>query len=148
MMNWETISQLEGKKFRRYTGIYRRVYDDMLTCVRSAKSKKRKHPTKGVSSTLDIENQLLMTVMYWREYRDQSHLGVDYGISQSTVSRTIREIENILIKSGQFSLPGRKSLRTKDGDYEVVIVDVSETPTERPKKNKSASIVEKRNVIP
>jgi transcriptional antiterminator len=147
-MNWETISQLQGKKFRRYTGIYRRVYDEMLACVREAKLKERKHPTKGISSTLNIENQLLMTVMYWREYRDQEHLAVDYGISQSTVSRTIREIEDILIKSGQFSLPGRKSLRTKDGQYELVIVDVCETPTERPKKNKSESTVAKRNAIP
>lgn len=146
-MKWETISQLQGKKFRRYTGIYRSVYEEMLSCVRSAKSAERKHPTKGISSTLDIENQLLMTVMYWREYRDQEHLAVDYGISQSTVSRTIREIEDILIKSGQFSLPGRKSLRTKDGQYELVIVDVCETPTERPKKNKSENTVAKRNAI-
>ncbi len=64
------------------------------------------------------------------------------------MSRTIREIEDILIKSGQFSLPGRKSLRTKDGEYELVIVDVCETPTERPKKNKSESTVVKRNDTP
>lgn len=147
-MNWETISELQGKKFRRYTGIYRRVFDEMLVCVRAAKSKERKHPTKGVSSALTIENQLLMTVMYWREYRDQEHLAIDYGISQSTVSRTIREIEEILIKSGQFSLPGHKSLRTKDGEYELVIVDVCETPTERPKKSKSENTVAKRNAIP
>jgi transcriptional antiterminator len=147
-MKWETISQLQGKKFRRYTGIYRCVYDEMLSCVRNVKSKQRKHPTKGVSSTLSIEDQLLMVVMYWREYRDQEHLAIDYGISQSTVSRTIREIEDILIKSGQFSLPGRKSLRTKDGEYELVIVDVCETPTERPKKNKSESTVVKRNDTP
>jgi transcriptional antiterminator len=147
-MKWETISQLQGKKFRRYTGIYRSVYDEMLFCVRDVKSTQRKHPTKGVSSTLSIEDQLLMVVMYWREYRDQEHLAIDYGISQSTVSRTIREIEDILIKSGQFSLPGRKSLRTKDGEYELVIVDVCETPTERPKKNKSESTVVKRNDTP
>lgn len=147
-MKWETISQLQGKKFRRYTGIYRSVYDEMLSCVRNVKSKQRKHPTKGVSSTLSIEDQLLMVVMYWREYRDQEHLAIDYGISQSTVSRTIREIEDILIKSGQFSLPGRKSLRTKDGEYKLVIVDVCETPTERPKKNKSESTVVKRNDTP
>jgi transcriptional antiterminator len=147
-MKWETISQLQGKKFRRYTGIYRSVYNEMLSCVRDVKSTKRKHPTKGISSTLSIEDQLLMVIMYWREYRDQEHLAIDYGISQSTVSRTIREIEDILIKSGQFSLPGRKSLRTKDGEYELVIVDVCETPTERPKKNKSESTVVKRNDTP
>lgn len=147
-MKWETISELQGKKFRRYTGIYRRVFDEMLACVQAAKTSSKKHPTKGVSSTLSIENQLLMTVMYWREYRDQEHLAVDWGVSQSTISRTIREIEEILIKSGQFSLPGRKSLRTKDGQYELIIVDVCESPTERPKKNKSENTVVKRKDIP
>jgi hypothetical protein len=146
-MNWEKVSKLQGKKFRRYTGIYRGVYDEMLECVKQAKLNQRKHPTKGVTSTLNVENQLLLTVMYWREYRDQDHLAVDFGISQSTVSRTICEIENILIKSGRFSIPGHKSLRSANGQYEVVIVDVTETPTQRPKKNKNGSIVAKKSDI-
>ena len=136
-MNWEQVSKLEGKKFRRCTGIYRRVYDEMLECVKQAKSDRRRHPTKGVSSALDIENQLLLTIMYWREYRDQEHLAIDYGISQSTVSRIICETENILIKSGRFSIPGHKSLCSANGQFEVVIVDVTETPVERPQKTKA-----------
>lgn len=144
-MNWEKISKLQGKKFRRYTGLYRRVFDEMLACVKSIKTAQRKHPTKGANSSLSIENQLLMTVLYWREYRDQEHLAVDYGVSQSTISRTIRDIEDILIKSGQFSVPGHKSLRSPNSAYEVVIVDVTETPTERPKKNKNASIAAKKS---
>jgi Helix-turn-helix of DDE superfamily endonuclease len=144
-MTWEKISKLQGKKFRRYTGIYRSVYEEMLDCVKRIKTNRRKHPTKGVESALSIEDQVLITVMYWREYRDQYHLAVDFGISQTTVSRTITEIENILLKSGQFSIPGHKSLQMPNGAYEVVIVDVTETPTQRPKKNKSANIVAKRN---
>lgn len=136
-MKWSSISALQGKKFRRYTGINRRVFDEMVECARASKSNKRKHPSKGVSSPLSIEDQVLLTVMYWREYRSQEHLAVDFGIGQSTVSRTIREIENILIKSGQFSIPGRKSLMSRDGQYEVVVVDVTETPVERPKKTKT-----------
>ena len=136
-MKWLPISALQGKKFRRYTGIQRRVFDEMVECVRSSKAHKRKHPSKGASSTLSIEDQVLLTVMYWREYRSQEQLAVDFDVDQSTVSRTIRESENILIKSGQFSIPGRKSLTSRDGQYEVVIVDVTETPVERPKKTKA-----------
>jgi|CXWL01.1.fsa_nt_gi hypothetical protein len=147
-MKWLSISALQGKKFRRYTGIHRRVFDEMVECVRSSKAHKRKHPSKGASSPLSIEDQVLLTVMYWREYRSQEHLAVDFGVDQSTVSRTIRGSENILIKSGQFSIPGRKSLTSKDGQYEVVIVDVTETPVERPKKNKSANTAAKRSATP
>lgn len=147
-MSWEKVSKLHGKKFRRYTGIQRSLFEKMLDVLILAKSAKRKHPTKGLSSSLSIENQLLITVLYWREYRDQSHTAVDYEVSQSTISRTITDTENILLRSGQFSLPGKKSLRSKDSAYEVTIIDVMETPTERPKKNKSQSIAEKRNAIP
>jgi uncharacterized protein YerC len=144
-MSWEKVSKLYGKKFRRYTGLHRHLFDEMLSCIKSYKLAHRKHATKGVSSSLSIENQLLVTVMYWREYRDQEHIATDYGVSQSTISRCIREIEDILLKSGQFSLPGRKSLHFGDGVHEIVIVDVTETPTERPKKNKNVSIVAKKS---
>jgi hypothetical protein len=146
-MKWETISKLYGKKFRRYTGLYRHLFEEMVGCVQAAQLRERKHPTKGVEPALSVEDQVLITVMYWREYRSQGHLAVDFGVHQSTVSRTIREIEAILIQSRRFSLPGRKSLRSSDGTYEVVVVDVTETPTERPKKNKNANTVAKRNDI-
>jgi Helix-turn-helix of DDE superfamily endonuclease len=146
-MSWDKVSALHGKKFRRYTGIQRSLFEKMLNCVQMAKQNKRKHPTKGVKSSLSVENQLLITILYWREYRDQSHTAVDYGVSQSTICRTIIEIENILIKSGVFSLPGKKSIRSKESPYEITIVDVMETPTERPKKNKSVNTVAKRNAI-
>lgn len=147
-MIWLQVSRLQGKKFRRYTGIYRRVFDQMVECVQLFKKKERKHPTKGTHSPISLEDRVLIAVMYWREYRSQEHLAVDYGVSQSTISRIITEVEGILIKSRMFSLPGRKSLLSTDGRYEVVIVDVTETPTERPKKNKNANIVAKRNAIP
>jgi Helix-turn-helix of DDE superfamily endonuclease len=147
-MKWNVISKLDEKKFRHYTGIYRAVYEKMLEQVRAAKAQARKHPTKGTPNMLSIEDQLLVTVMFWREYRDQQHLAVDFGVHQSTISRAIHETETILIQSRHFSLPGRKSLRTLSPQYEVVIVDVTETPVERPKKNKNESIAAKRNVIP
>ena len=59
--------------------------------------------------------------------------------------RSIRQVEDILIQSGLFSLKGKKVLKNETGTYEVVIIDVTETPTERPKKNKNASIVVKKS---
>ena len=40
----------------------------------------------------------------------------------------------MLIKSGRFSLPGRKQALKADRKYEVVLIDASESPIERPKK--------------
>jgi hypothetical protein len=144
-MTWQDISHLHGKKFRRATGIYRSVFEEMLDCIRNYKSAHRKHPNRGGVSQLSLENQLLMTVLYWREYRSQENMGLDFHISQSRVSRTVTEIEDILIKSGSFSLPGKKILKYANSGYEVIIVDVTETPTERPQKNKNVNTVERKS---
>lgn len=145
-MDWEQVKPLYGKKFRRIVGVHRALFEKMVNIVTNTKSEKRKHPSRGNASCLSIENQVLMTVLFWREYRTQEHIGISLNISQSSVSRIIRNIEDILIKSGDFSIPGKKAL-SESGKYETIIVDVTESPTERPKKNKNASIAERKNVI-
>jgi hypothetical protein len=76
-----------------------------------------------------------MTLMYWREYRTQFHIAQAYGVSEATVCRTIEKVENALMGSGQFRLPGKKSLQPSDTVFEVILVDATEQPIERPKKN-------------
>jgi hypothetical protein len=43
-------------------------------------------------------------------------------------------VENTLVKSGKFSLPGKKALYGDESEIEVVLVDVMESQVERPKK--------------
>jgi len=53
-----------------------------------------------------------------------------------------------LIKHPDFSLPGRKALSKSEMEYEVVLIDATETPIERPKKSKNITIQEKRKDTP
>ena len=78
-----------------------------------------------------------MTLEYWREYRTYFHIGQSWGVNESTAYRIIRKIEDILISSREFSLPGKKKLYYPNYQTEVVVVDVTESPIERPKKNKN-----------
>ncbi|MBW4549958.1 MAG: transposase family protein [Aphanocapsa sp. GSE-SYN-MK-11-07L] len=57
-----------------------------------------------------------MTLQYWREYRTQFHIGLDFGVSESTVCRTIEKVETLLVRSGQFRLPGRQQLQQNTTD--------------------------------
>ena len=52
--------------------------------------------------------------------------------------RTVHRVEEQLIKSKKFSLPGKKALSSPDKEWSVIIVDVEESPIERPKKNREA----------
>jgi hypothetical protein len=83
---------------------------------------------------LSLENQLLMALEYLREDRSYFHLSKSDGVSERTAYKTVRWVEDTLIKHPDFALSGRKALLKSDREYEVVLVDASETPIERPKK--------------
>lgn len=83
---------------------------------------------------LNRADQLLMTLMYWRENQTQFHIAQTYGFSEASVCRTIQKAEDALLKSEQFRLPGKKTLHPSDTMIKLVIVDVTEKPIERPKK--------------
>jgi hypothetical protein len=75
---------------------------------------------------------LLVTLEYIREYRIYAHVAASYGVCESSIYLIIKWVENILIKDGTFSLPGRKALLKSDMEYEVMLIDATESPVERP----------------
>ena len=106
--------------------------------------------TKKVSgrpSLLSIEDQILMTLEYLREYRTYFHIGKTWGVYESTAFRIIQKTENILIKSGLFKLPGKKKLIDGARSLKTIVIDVTESPIERPKKNHRNSTQAKRKTI-
>lgn len=144
LMTYEQVKSLKPEDFKRLCGVRLETFKQMLDVVRSPSQGKQKI---GRPSKLSLEDQLLMTLEYWREYRTYFHIGQSWGVNESTAYRIIRKIEDTLTKSRTFTLPGKKSLAYSDYQVQVVIVDVTESPIERPKKNKKGFIVEKRNSI-
>lgn len=141
-MRYETIEHLKDTDFKRLTGVQRETFDLMLKVVQKG-FRDFGRPTK-----LSRADQLLMTLMYWREYRTEFHIAQSYGVSEATVCRTLHRVEDVLVRSKNFRLPGKKALQTSETVFEVVLVDVSEQPVERPKKAKNGTTVAKRSVIP
>lgn len=86
---------------------------------------------------------LLATLEYLREYR--TYIAASYGIAESNIYRGIKWVEDTLIRDGTFSLPGRKAPLKSETEYEVVLVDATESPIERPKKSKSDTIRERKS---
>lgn len=137
----------EGQ-FQRLTGVKRGTFEKMSFIIRTVKEQRRKHPNRGKKPKLSVEDQLLMMLMYNREYRTFMHIAADYGISESQCWRIVTDLENILIRSKAFSLPGKKALIKPEVNWSVVLVDVAESPVERPKKNSGAITPVKRKGIP
>ena len=129
-MRHEEIKDYENAKFKRLTGVKKETFEKMLEILENEMREFGRPPK------LSRADQLLLTLMYLREYRTQFHIGAAYGVSEATVCRTIQKVENALMRSGEFRLPGKKKLQESETQIEVIIVDVAEQPIERPKKTK------------
>jgi hypothetical protein len=144
-MKFEQIKEELSDNFRRLTGIKRSTFDVMICILSHAETALKAQG--GKPNKLSMEDRLLMTLEYLREYRTYFHISRSFGISESACYRNIRWVEDTLIKDGKFSLPGRKALLKSDVEYEIVLIDATESPIERPKKNKNGFIPGKRKNI-
>lgn len=132
MEKYKKIKKLKPNEFKRLTGIKHQTFQEMLSILRDVEAKRMSRG--GKPHRLKLEDRLLMALEYLREYRTYFHLGQSYRLSESACYRSCKWIEDALIKSGAFSLPGKKALLKSDAEYEVILIDASESPIERPKK--------------
>ena len=145
-MKYDQIKELGEEKFRRLTGVKRPTFDKMIDILGEADKKKKVRG--GRKNKLSLEDRLLMSLEYIREYRTYFHVSQSYGVSESTAYDTIKWIEETLIKHPDFALPGRKALLKSNMAYDVILIDATETPIERPKKSKNTITQGRRKDIP
>jgi hypothetical protein len=143
MMKFEMVKDLDDEKFRRLTGVKRTTFSKMTLILEQSSNDKKING--GRKNKLSIENMLLMALEYIREYRTYFHVSQSYGVSESTAYKTVRWVEDTLIKHPDFALPGRRALLKSDVEYDVILVDATETPIERPKKSKNTFTRERRS---
>ena len=141
-MRYEKLKEYKEEEFRRLTGVKRATFEKMVTILKQGERNKK--ALGGKPNQLSIEDRLLMTLEYLREYRTYFHTGSAYGISESACYRNIKWIEETLVKHPDFGLPGKKALLKSDQQYEVILIDATESPIQRPKKSKRSTIQAKR----
>lgn len=130
MRKFKNIEKLKEKKFKRRFGVRKKTYFLLVKIVNNALKKKK---SIGRKTKLNPQQQVLVTLEYFREYRTYFHIAQDWNVSESTICRTVHKIEKILISSGDLSLPGKKQLINPE-KIKAVLIDVTESPIQRPKK--------------
>lgn len=109
-MKYEEVKDLKPEEFRRLTGVKPDTFKKML-CVLEAAEEKRKARQRyrgGKKPKLTLADQLMLTLCYLREYRTQFHVSKSYGLHETHCGRIIRHVEDTLMKSREFTLPGKK----------------------------------------
>lgn len=130
-MKYTKTQKLNSQDFKRLTGVHKSTFKMMLQAWQEYDVSQS---NAGRPPKLKRSEQLLVALQYWREYRTYFHIAQDWEISEATVCRIVHRVETALMKSGRFRIPGKKHLVKGFGIPNVILMDVTETPIERPKK--------------
>jgi hypothetical protein len=74
-------------------------------------------------------------------------IAAEYGVCKGTVSLAIQWVEDTLVNEGAFVLPGKKALKRKSESIQYIVVDVTESPINRPKEGQKAYYSGKKSAI-
>ena len=129
--------------FKRLYGVKPATFAKMVAVLQ--KEFNEMHKRGGKPPTLAPEDKLYVTLKYLREYRTMDSIAAEYGVCKGTVCLAIQWVEDTLTKDGTFALPGKKARKRKSASIEYVIVDVTESPINRPKENQKEYYSGKKN---
>jgi DDE superfamily endonuclease/Helix-turn-helix of DDE superfamily endonuclease len=143
--------------FRSMTGLtvaaFEALLPELLDAFHTARRRRLDRPDRvrsfGGGDDFDLEphDQLLLTIVWLRQYPTQEVLGYLFGVSDSTAKRAIARCLPLLEKAGQDSMrlpdPGRGKRRDlptllAETPALAVIVDTFEQRTQRPKRRQRA----------
>jgi transposase len=99
--------KMRNEQFRRLFGFSKNTILEMIKILRDAYA--AKHKRRGRHSKLDVADMLILACKYWRQYVTFFSLAKEFGVAESTAHDIVVWVENILIKSRKFSLPGKKT---------------------------------------
>lgn len=145
-IKYQAVSKLKDSEFKRVTGVSKDTFALMKEVV--VKYYRCNRSKGGRKKSLVPSDQILMMLEYYRQYRTYKEISIDYRVSESNTYYTIKKIEEILLSDNRFHLPSLKKTRQKEEySIDVIVVDVTESPCERPKKSKSTITQAKRKDI-
>lgn len=156
MLRYAALSA-HPRVFKSMTGLHVADFDalveDVLPAVRRAdharRSQRQRHRAVGGGHPFELSgrDQILLTVVWLRQYPIHEVLGYLFGVSDSTVSRVIQRVLPLLEQAGRDTMrvpdPGKKRRRTLDAlladlPEVVVIIDSFEQRVQRPRNRQAA----------
>ena len=129
--NYEASKQLTDARFKRLVGVQRTTFEEMLAVLKTAYQ--LKHAKGGRKPKLSLEDLLMATLQYVREYRTYEEIAADFGIHESNLLRRSQWVEVTLVQSGV------TISRTPLSSEDTVMIDATEVKINRPKKTISES---------
>ncbi len=92
-MTYEQIKKLKAREFKRLCGVKPQLFKEMTEILEQELPKPKQ---RGGQPKLSIEDQLLIALEYWREYRTYFHIGQSWGIHTSSYTPIKKKKEKTL----------------------------------------------------
>jgi hypothetical protein len=137
---------MQTKKYKEIFGVEKYVFDRLLRLLEIADAYQRKSKS-GRKGKLSVLDKLVITLMYWREYRTYRHIAFDYEVGKTQIGDAVIWVENTIIASGLCNLKSSRELRDNPGKITIAIVDVTEQEIERPKRGRKIGIPARKSGI-
>jgi len=131
--------------FKRVYGVKPNTFNKMLAILQ--KEFEEMHKNGGKPPKLTPEDKLYVTLKYLRDYRTMDSIASEYKVCKGTICLSIQWVEDTLVKDGTFALPEKRTLKKKSDTIEYIVVDVTESPINRPKNNQKEYYSGKKNAI-
>jgi len=147
--HWRVFQSMTGLPLALFADVWTDVQPQLL----AARQQRLQRPGRkralgaGHPFELDLRDQLLLTIVWLRQYPTHETLAYLFGISDSTVSRIIERVLPILEAAGRDTMrlpdPGKKRRRTLDALLQdtpdlLVIIDTFEQRVQRPRTHAAA----------
>jgi len=148
--NEERLKNTPISKYKEIFGVEKYIFDRMLRILNAtyAFNNVDKKPEKGGRKPkLSVLDCLVITLMYWREYRTFRHIAYDYDVGKSSIGRAVVWVEDTLIASGMFNLKSKRELRENLSKIRIVVIDVTEQEIERPKRGRKTGTPANKSAI-
>lgn len=104
IMKYPEAQSLSYTKFKRHFRVPRKTFERMKLAIQQQRLKTAR---RGCPWKLKVEEQILVTLEYWREYRTHFHLASDWRVSESTVCQIVHRVENIQYHQNSY-IPKKK----------------------------------------
>ncbi|CWK63250.1 transposase-like protein%2C IS1381 ISSpn7 [Streptococcus pneumoniae] len=101
-MNDEASKQLTDTRFKCLVGVQRTTFEEMLAVLKTAYQ--LKHAKGGRKPKLSLEDLLMATLHYVREYRTYEEIAADFGVHESNLLRRSQWVEVTLSSSSQTNI--------------------------------------------
>lgn len=137
MNPFEKYKKQNRDNFVRTVGLPLDKFQYLVEQLRAhLQSQKDHNPLKkrGLKSELSLENQVLLTLLYLRDYPTFIQLGLQFGISESYTHKIDPKMSTLLVKI--LHVKNRQALF--ENPIETRVVDVTEQPIERPQNGQKA----------